>query len=101
MPRGRQPEGEHALSNAERQARYRARRKAEATATQGPLPSADGPTHQDLSVGTTPLPSCSRCKAEYAAWYEALARQPDATMPTAEALVGHCEKEPRRWLARI
>ena len=24
MPRGRQPEGEHALSNAERQARYRA-----------------------------------------------------------------------------
>ena len=25
MPRGRQPEGEHALSNAERQARYRAR----------------------------------------------------------------------------
>ena len=28
MPRGRQPEGEHALSNAERQARYRARRQA-------------------------------------------------------------------------
>jgi hypothetical protein len=25
MPRGRKPEGEHALSNAERQARYRAR----------------------------------------------------------------------------
>ncbi len=25
MPRGRAPEGEHALSNAERQARYRAR----------------------------------------------------------------------------
>ena len=31
MPRGRRPEGEHALSNAERQARYRAR--------QLPLPS--------------------------------------------------------------
>jgi hypothetical protein len=29
MPRGRQPEGEHALSNAERQARYRARREAQ------------------------------------------------------------------------
>ena len=28
MPRGRKPEGEQALSNAERQARYRARRLA-------------------------------------------------------------------------
>ena len=28
MPRGRKPEGEQALSNAERQARYRARRPA-------------------------------------------------------------------------
>jgi hypothetical protein len=28
MPRGRQPEGEHALSDAERQARYRARQLA-------------------------------------------------------------------------
>ena len=32
MPRGRTPEGEHPLSNAERQARYRARRKADQTA---------------------------------------------------------------------
>ena len=29
MPRGREPEGETALSNAERQARYRARRQGE------------------------------------------------------------------------
>jgi hypothetical protein len=29
MPRGRQPQGGHALSNAERQARYRARHQAE------------------------------------------------------------------------
>src|SRR6202035_3348290 len=29
MPTGRQPDGEYALSNAERQARYRARREAE------------------------------------------------------------------------
>ncbi len=29
MPQGRQPTGEHALSNAERQARYRARRQVE------------------------------------------------------------------------
>ena len=28
MPRGREPEGQTALSNAERQARYRARRQA-------------------------------------------------------------------------
>ena len=28
MPRGRRPEGEQALSNAERQARYRARRRS-------------------------------------------------------------------------
>ena len=29
MPRGRQPEGQHALSDTERQARYRARRLAQ------------------------------------------------------------------------
>lgn len=29
MPRGRHPNGEHALSNAERQAQYRARQQAE------------------------------------------------------------------------
>ncbi len=29
MPQGRKPDGEHALTNAERQARYRARRQAE------------------------------------------------------------------------
>jgi len=28
MPKGRQPEGDQALTNAERQARYRARRQA-------------------------------------------------------------------------
>lgn len=32
MPRGCKPTGDHALSNAERQARYRARHQAEATA---------------------------------------------------------------------
>ena len=32
MPRGRPPQGDHALSDAERQARYRARRNAEAAA---------------------------------------------------------------------
>ena len=61
MPRGRQPIGEHALSNAERQARYRARREVEQ-----PLPKiryrrpADKRTR--ASVGTTPWPGWSRCK---------------------------------------
>ena len=32
MPRGRQRQGENVLSNAERQARYRARHQAQATA---------------------------------------------------------------------
>ena len=31
MPRGRQPDGEHALSDTERQARYRARQRAKQT----------------------------------------------------------------------
>ncbi len=33
MPRGREPEGEHTLSNAERQARYRARHVTQPTIT--------------------------------------------------------------------
>jgi hypothetical protein len=33
MPRGRQPQGEHALSHAERQARYRARQLAKQVPT--------------------------------------------------------------------
>ena len=33
MPRGRQPEGEHALTDAERQARYRARQLAKPAPT--------------------------------------------------------------------
>ena len=36
MPRGRKPEGEQALSNAERQARYRARHMAPAIAGRHP-----------------------------------------------------------------
>ena len=71
MPRGRQPEGEHALSNAERQARYRARREA-----QQPAPviryrrPADRRTRaqrwHDTVAGLIAL------QAEYAAWYDVL-----------------------------
>ncbi len=37
MPRGRNPDGEHALSNAERQARYRARRLTQPAPVATPL----------------------------------------------------------------
>jgi len=79
MPRGRQPEGEHPLSNAERQARYRARR-----ATQQPAPvvryrrPADRRTRaqrwHDTVAGLVAL------QAEYAAWYDVL---PDNLRDTA------------------
>ena len=48
MPRGRQPQGEHALSNAERQARYRARHEGDTPAPvvryAGPSTGAPAPT---------------------------------------------------------
>jgi hypothetical protein len=72
MPRGRQPDGEHALSNAERQARYRARREAQLPA---PVVRYRRPTDRrsraqrwhDTVAGLVAL------QAEYAAWYEGLA----------------------------
>ena len=79
MPRGRQPEGEHPLSNAERQARYRARHEA-----QLPAPMvryrrpADRRTRaqrwRDTVAGLVAL------QAEYAAWYDVL---PDNLRDTA------------------
>src|SRR5271156_4240287 len=84
MPRGRQPEGEHALSNAERQARYRARRE-----DQQPAPvvryrrPADRRTRaqrwHDTIAGLVAL------QAEYAAWYDVLPGSLRDTA-TAEAL---------------
>ncbi len=84
MPRGRQPEGEHPLSNAERQARYRARRE-----DQQPAPvvryrrPADRRTRaqrwHDTVAGLVAL------QAEYAAWYDALPENLRDTA-TAEAL---------------
>ena len=84
MPTGRQPDGEHPLSNAERQARYRARREAEQ-----PLPKIRyrRPTDRrtraqrwnDTVAGLVAL------RAEYVRWFEAL---PEATREgaTGEAL---------------
>jgi hypothetical protein len=84
MPTGRQPDGEHALSNAERQARYRARREAER-----PFPTISyrrttdrwtrAQRWHDAVAGLFAL------QAEYVAWYDAL---PDSLREsaTAEAL---------------
>ena len=84
MPRGRTPEGEHTLSNAERQARYRASREADQ-----PAPAiryrravdrrSRSQCWNDLVTGLLAL------QAEYAAWYDVL---PDSLRdtPTAVAL---------------
>jgi hypothetical protein len=84
MPQGHQPTGEHALSNAERQARYRARRQAEQ-----PLPKiryrrpADRRTRAKRWHDT--VAELVALQAEYAAWHDAL---PDSLRDsaTAEAL---------------
>ena len=82
--RGRQPDGEHALSNAERQARYRARREAEQ-----PLPKiryrrpADRRTRAQRWYDA--VAELVALQAEYVAWHDAL---PDSLRDsaTAEAL---------------
>jgi len=84
MPTGRQPIGEHALSNAERQARYRARRQAEQ-----PPPKiryrrpTDRRTRAQRWYDT--VAELVALQAEYAAWHDAL---PDSLRDsvTAEAL---------------
>jgi len=84
MPRGRQPEGEHALSNAERQARYRARHQAE------PQPAG---SRRRVSTDRRSRPQrwhdavadLLGLQAEYATWLDAL---PDSfrNSATAQAL---------------
>ena len=83
MPRGREPEGETALSNAERQARSRARRQAEQAPAivKQPRPSRQSRRKRwddALAVMMT-------VQAECAAWFEAL---PESLRDsaTAEAL---------------
>ena len=51
MPRGQKPEGEHALSNAERQARYRARHLTAAIARRDPDTPADRPAQPTSALG--------------------------------------------------
>ena len=83
MPRGSEPEGETALSNAERQARYRARRQGEhpPIVVKQPRPSRQSRRKRwddALAVMMT-------VQAECAAWLEALPESLRASA-TAEAL---------------
>jgi hypothetical protein len=81
MPSGRRPEGDHALSNAERQARYRARRQAEQ-----PVPPLRyrRPTDRRSRAQRwrEAVAELLALQGEYAAWYEAL---PDSLHDTATA----------------
>lgn len=71
MPRGRQPHGEHALSNAERQARHRARHQVEATVPavcpRRPIDRRSRPQRWNDAVA-----ELLALQADYAAWAEAL-----------------------------
>jgi hypothetical protein len=84
MPRGRKPEAEQALSNAERQARYRARRKAQEPQTairrRPPTDRRSRPQRWRDAIA-----ELLALQAEYTAWYDAL---PENLLDsaTAEAL---------------
>jgi len=88
MPRGCKPEGEHALSNAERQARHRARHlarpTAEVTRPRRPNQSRSRPQRWREAVDTL-----LTLQAEYAGWLTALPDnlQGSATADALEAIV--------------
>jgi hypothetical protein len=83
MPRGRQPEGETTLSNAERQARYRARHKNDypmpvvRVRYRRPADRRSRPQRWDDAVA-----ELLALQAEYTAWFDAL---PDGFRDTATA----------------
>ena len=79
MSRGQQPEGERPLSNAERQARYRARRDAQQAAS---VIRYRRPTDRRTRVQRwhDTVAGLISLKAEYDAWHEAL---PDSLRDTA------------------
>ena len=84
MPRGRKPEGEQALSNAERQARYRARRPA-SPMTQAAPPSRPADRRSRPQRWRDAVSELLILQAAYADWLAAL---PDSLRSgsTAEAL---------------
>jgi hypothetical protein len=89
MPSGRRPEGEHALSNAERQARHRARRQAEQPA---PLLRYRRPANRRSRAQRwrEAVAELLALQDEYATWYEALPDnlQDTATAEALQAIVG-------------
>jgi len=84
MPRGQKPQGDHALSNAGRQARYRARRlkltSPVVIRTRRPIDRRSRPQRWDDATNVLLV-----LQAEYVDWLAAL---PDSLRdsPTAEAL---------------
>ena len=89
MSRGRSPEkGETALSNAERQARYRDRHKqAPVVVVQSPKPADRRPRPQRWHDAVTELLAL---QAAYAVWFEALPESLRGTA-TADALAAIVE----------
>ena len=86
MPTGRKPDGDHAMSNAERQARYRARRSTASTAapivvrSQRPADRRSRPQRWRAAVA-----ELLSLQAEYADWLTALPESLQDS-PTADAL---------------
>jgi hypothetical protein len=88
MPRGRRPQGDHALSDAERQARYRARRQPE-------QPSPRIRYRRAVDRRTRPqrwrdaVAELLALQAEYAAWCDALPNslRDSATAEALQAIV--------------
>jgi hypothetical protein len=82
MPRGRTPEGEHALSNAERQARHRARLQAlqprVVVKHRKPVDRRSRPRRWDDA-----LAEMLAVQAECAAWFDAL---PESLRESATAV---------------
>jgi hypothetical protein len=87
MPRGRHPEGETALTNAERQARHRARR----TLAQPPVIIAPPrpPRRSRTRRWNEALSEMLAIQAECAAWFEALPEslREGATAAALEAMM--------------
>ena len=86
MPTGRKPDGDHAMSNAERQARYRARRSRASTAapsavrSQRPADRRSRPQRRRAAVA-----ELLSLQAEYADWLTALPESLQGS-PTADSL---------------
>jgi hypothetical protein len=77
MPRGRTPQGEHVLSNAERQARHRARQRAQQPPAVVRCRSSDKPAIKSVRRSRperwrTAVAELLILQAEYAAWFAAL-----------------------------